>query len=79
MAQVLDAGPVTAQRAHPSDLAARPAFQAYVILHIGFAVLPILAVLDKFFHLLVNWDYTWRQWSRTTCLSPGTPSCSRWA
>jgi hypothetical protein len=37
-------------------LAGRPAYQAYVVLHIGFAVLPILAGLDKFFHLLVNWD-----------------------
>src|SRR5205085_9942418 len=37
-------------------LAGRPAYQAYLILHIGFAVLPILAGLDKFFHLLVNWD-----------------------
>jgi len=37
-------------------LAARPAYQSYVILHVGFAVLPIVAGLDKFFHLLVNWD-----------------------
>lgn len=33
-----------------------PAHQAYQILHLGFAVAPILAGLDKFFHLLVNWD-----------------------
>ncbi|HVK08376.1 MAG TPA: hypothetical protein VM597_06320 [Gemmataceae bacterium] len=38
------------------SLAARPAYQAYRILHAGFAALPILAGLDKFFHLLVNWD-----------------------
>jgi hypothetical protein len=38
-------------------LAARsPAWQAYSILHLGFAVLPVLAGLDKFFHLLVDWD-----------------------
>jgi len=30
--------------------------QAYSILHFGFTVLPILAGLDKFLHLLVNWD-----------------------
>jgi uncharacterized membrane protein YphA (DoxX/SURF4 family) len=30
--------------------------QAYSILHIGFTVLPIVAGLDKFLHLLVNWD-----------------------
>jgi uncharacterized membrane protein HdeD (DUF308 family) len=27
-----------------------------VILHVGFAVLPVIAGVDKFFHLLVNWD-----------------------
>ena len=31
-------------------------FQAYSILHLGFTVAPIVAGLDKFFHLLVNWD-----------------------
>jgi uncharacterized membrane protein YphA (DoxX/SURF4 family) len=39
-----------------SSLAAQPAYQAYVILHVGFAVLPVIAGSDKFFHLLVNWD-----------------------
>jgi uncharacterized membrane protein YphA (DoxX/SURF4 family) len=33
-----------------------PTYQAYRILHAGFTVLPIIAGLDKFFHLLVNWD-----------------------
>jgi len=33
-----------------------PAYQAYQILHIGFTVAPILAGLDKFLHLLTNWD-----------------------
>src|SRR5438874_8654089 len=33
-----------------------PAYQAYWILHVGFTVAPIVAGLDKFFHLLVNWD-----------------------
>ena len=33
-----------------------PAYQAYQILHVAFVVAPILAGLDKFFHLLVNWD-----------------------
>ena len=31
-------------------------YQAYQILHLGFTVAPIVAGLDKFFHLLVNWD-----------------------
>lgn len=33
-----------------------PAYQAYRILHFGFIVAPIIAGLDKFFHVLVNWD-----------------------
>jgi hypothetical protein len=33
-----------------------PAYQAFRILHLGFVAAPILAGLDKFFHLLVNWD-----------------------
>jgi len=39
-----------------STAASSPAYQAYWILHVGFTVAPILAGLDKFFHLLVNWD-----------------------
>jgi uncharacterized membrane protein len=38
------------------NIASSPAHQAYRILHFGFTVAPILAGLDKFFHLLVNWD-----------------------
>jgi len=34
----------------------RPAHQAYVILYVGFIVLPIAAGLDKFFQVLVDWD-----------------------
>src|SRR5215471_1258719 len=30
--------------------------QAYQILHLGFVVAPIVAGLDKFFNLLVNWS-----------------------
>ena len=33
-----------------------PAEQAYRILRFGFTVAPIVAGLDKFFGLLVNWD-----------------------
>ena len=35
---------------------AQPAFQAYQILRLGFMVAPIIAGIDKFTHLLVNWD-----------------------
>jgi hypothetical protein len=38
------------------SVAARPTFQAYLMLLIGFAALPIIAGIDKFFHFLVNWD-----------------------
>ncbi len=33
-----------------------PSYQAYQILRFGFTVAPIIAGLDKFLHLLVNWD-----------------------
>ena len=35
---------------------ATPAYQAYQILHVAFVVAPVIAGLDKFFHLLANWD-----------------------
>jgi hypothetical protein len=37
-------------------LTGEPAYQAYQILHLGFTVAPIVAGLDKFFNLLVNWE-----------------------
>jgi len=40
----------------------RPSWQAYQILHVGFTVAPILAGLDKFFHLLCNWDQYLAPW-----------------
>ena len=33
-----------------------PAYQAFLLLRIGFTVAPILFGLDKFAHVLVNWD-----------------------
>ena len=35
---------------------ASPAYQAFLILRTGFTVAPIVAGLDKFFNLLVNWE-----------------------
>ena len=49
----------TSEAAFSSDANARtssPSRQAYQILHLGFTVAPVLAGLDKFFNLLVNWD-----------------------
>lgn len=34
----------------------KPTYQAYQILHIGFTVAPIAFGLDKFVHLMTNWD-----------------------
>ena len=33
-----------------------PSLQAYQILHVAFIIAPIIAGLDKFTHVLVNWD-----------------------
>ncbi|TAM98332.1 MAG: hypothetical protein EPN40_06575 [Rhodanobacteraceae bacterium] len=46
---------VTAERSNP-------AYQAYQILHLGFTAAPILAGIDKFFHLLCNWDQYLAPW-----------------
>jgi hypothetical protein len=46
----------------PDDLLLQPAdpndavYQAYTLLYIGFTVAPIVAGLDKFFDVLVDWD-----------------------
>jgi hypothetical protein len=44
------------RRAITADQTGSASRQAFQILHLGFTVAPILAGLDKFFHLLVNWD-----------------------
>src|SRR6266576_3180507 len=46
----------TNNQSHAAAGTGSPAYQAYWILHVGFTAAPILAGLDKFFHLLVNWD-----------------------
>jgi hypothetical protein len=33
-----------------------PSYQAYQILHIAYTIAPIVAGVDKFFHVLTNWD-----------------------
>jgi hypothetical protein len=53
----------------PSAAASRPAYQAYQILHLGFTVAPILAGIDKFFDLTVNWDQYVAPW--VAALAPG--------
>jgi len=46
----------TTDQSYTSASTSSPAYQAYWILHVGFTIAPILAGLDKFLHLLVNWD-----------------------
>ena len=56
MAHVLDTHHDAVLLARDREVvAARPAHQAFTILRVGFALLPILAGLDKFTHLLVDW------------------------
>ena len=43
-------------------VAATPARQAYQILYFAFVAAPVIAGLDKFFHLLVNWDQYLAPW-----------------
>jgi hypothetical protein len=46
---------VVTARGHSSEWS-EVGYQAFRILQVGFVVAPILAGLDKFFHLLVDWD-----------------------
>lgn len=55
MAEIIEKAPyvpAAGTTVHTGDRA----YQAYKILHVAFIVAPTIAGLDKFFHLLVNWD-----------------------
>jgi hypothetical protein len=54
MATVFHPGSVAEQ--HTVTAIGEPTYQGYLILHVGFAALPILAGIDKFFDLMANWD-----------------------
>ena len=59
MENILDSNAVisnTGEKAKSKADIKSPAYQAFQILRIGFTVAPIVMGLDKFFHLLVNWD-----------------------
>ena len=43
-------------RVYDQSQLANPAYQAFWLLRIGFTVAPILFGLDKFAHVLVDWD-----------------------
>src|SRR5262245_16445417 len=55
MARIMDAVSGTLPRDR-SALAHNPAYQAYQILHVAFVVAPLIAGIDKFTKLLVDWD-----------------------
>ncbi len=48
--------PYERRETSPISSFAGPAHQANAILNVAFVVLPFIAGLDKFFHVLVNWD-----------------------
>src|SRR6188474_336717 len=54
MAQAISSSARVASRT--SESVSSPGYQAFQILRFGFIVAPIVAGLDKFFHLLVNWE-----------------------
>jgi hypothetical protein len=49
--------------------------QAFRILQVGFVVAPVLAGLDKFFEVLVDWDRYLARSCPTSCPSVATRSC----
>lgn len=55
MEHIIDSPTRITSRAEVGTKAFRPAYEAYQILHLAFTVAPIIAGLDKFFNLLVNW------------------------
>ena len=55
MEHIID-NPTTIDSFATAGATAEPAYQAYQILHLAFTVAPIVAGLDKFFNLLVNWE-----------------------
>src|ERR1044071_4388083 len=43
-------------RRRSESRAASPVYHAYQLLRVAFVVAPIVAGIDKFFHVLTNWD-----------------------
>ena len=67
--------PREAHRLAPSfgeRLRSDPAYQAFVILRVAFAVAPILFGLDKFFNVLVDWEVYLAPWIND--IVPGSAS-----
>ena len=51
-----------ARRSHVEQLRSDPAYQAFLLLRIGFAVAPILFGVDKFFNIMVHWEQYLAGW-----------------
>ena len=57
MEHIIDNHTRTTARTQPTEAdVSGPAYESYQILHVAFVVAPIVAGLDKFFNLLVNWE-----------------------
>src|SRR5258705_5756248 len=56
MAQSVAVGGAFPHEQNEAVLSTSPAYQAYQILHVGFVIAPLVAGLDKFVHVLVNWE-----------------------
>jgi uncharacterized membrane protein HdeD (DUF308 family) len=56
VARALDAPHAGAALGPGASLKRDPAYQAWQLLHLAFIVAPIVAGIDKFFGVLVNWD-----------------------
>lgn len=56
MAQAISGAPGVTSIHSQTATTASPSYQAYLILRTGFTVAPIVAGLDKFFNLLVDWQ-----------------------
>ena len=61
---VTPAGRASAIAPNLEPLRSDPAYQSYVLLRIGFTILPIAMGVDKFFNVLVNWEVYLAPWIR---------------
>ena len=61
---------IGSESAHPRADWGDPRYQAFALLRVGFAVLPIVFGLDKFFDVLVDWPTYLAPWIND--LVPGT-------
>jgi uncharacterized membrane protein YphA (DoxX/SURF4 family) len=57
-----DRAPAINARSVVERLREDPAYQAFLLLRIGFALAPILFGLDKFFDVMVNWEVYLAPW-----------------